>query len=112
MQTNIPMNAPVPVRRKAGVRERKALFYGLLFTAPAVIGFILFTAGPMIASFVLSLTDYNVFKESVSFIGFDNYARLFSGQDESFYRSLGVTFYSSCCGCQPASSFPSLSPCC
>ena len=42
---------------------RKGMFYGLLFTAPAILGFIIFTLGPMIASLVLSLTDYNVFKE-------------------------------------------------
>ncbi|MRN52148.1 carbohydrate ABC transporter permease [Paenibacillus monticola] len=72
---------------------RKGLFYGLLFTAPAILGFIIFTLGPMIASLVLSLTDYNVFKDQTSFIGFDNYSRMFSGEDELFYKSLGVTFY-------------------
>ena len=72
---------------------RKGLFYGLLFTSPAILGFILFTLGPMIASLALSLTDYNVFKDHTAFIGFDHYARLFSGEDELFYPSLGVTFY-------------------
>ncbi len=72
---------------------RRGLWYGLLFTAPAILGFVIFTLGPMIASLALSLTDYNVFKEQTSFIGFDNYAKLFSGEDELFYKSLGVTFY-------------------
>ncbi|CAM4496979.1 multiple sugar transport system permease protein [Paenibacillus endophyticus] len=72
---------------------RKGLFYGLLFTSPAIIGFIIFTLGPMIASMVLSFTDYSVFKDQTSFIGFDNYKTLFSGEDEFFYKSLGVTFY-------------------
>jgi ABC-type sugar transport systems, permease components len=72
---------------------RRGLWYGLLFTAPAILGFIIFTLGPMIASLALSLTDYNVFKEQTSFIGFDNYTRLFSGEDDLFYKSLGVTFY-------------------
>ncbi|WP_020620471.1 carbohydrate ABC transporter permease [Paenibacillus daejeonensis] len=72
---------------------RKGLFYGLLFTSPAILGFLLFTLGPMIASLVLSLTDYNVFKAQTSFVGLDNYVRLFGGEDELFYRSLGVTFY-------------------
>jgi len=79
---------------KAGrSRERKALFYGLLFTLPATLGFLIFTAGPMIASLLLSLTDYNVFKDTTRFIGFDHYARLFSGADEFFTKSLLVTFY-------------------
>jgi len=72
---------------------KKGLFYGLLFTSPAILGFLLFTLGPMIASLVLSLTDYNVFKEQVAFTGFDNYIRLFSGEDDLFYKSLGATFY-------------------
>ncbi|GIO38940.1 spermidine/putrescine ABC transporter permease [Paenibacillus antibioticophila] len=72
---------------------RKGLWYGLLFTAPAILGFVIFTLGPMIASLVLSLTDFNVFKDQTSFVGFSNYARLFSGEDELFYQSLGVTFY-------------------
>jgi multiple sugar transport system permease protein len=74
-------------------RERKAILYGLLFTLPAVLGFVLFTAGPMIASFVLSLTDYSVFKDKVNFIGLNNYLRMFSGEDAFFYKSLWVTFY-------------------
>ncbi|MDI4645051.1 carbohydrate ABC transporter permease [Cohnella hashimotonis] len=72
---------------------RKGLFYGLLFTSPAILGFIIFTLGPMIASLVLSLTDYNVFKAQTAFVGIDNYTKLFSGEDELFYKSLGVTFY-------------------
>ncbi|KWX72171.1 sugar ABC transporter permease [Paenibacillus sonchi] len=72
---------------------RKGMFYGLLFTAPAILGFAVFTLGPMIASLVLSLTDYNVFKAHTSFTGLDHYIRLFSGEDELFYQSLGATFY-------------------
>ncbi len=60
---------------------RKGLFYGLLFTSPAILGFIIFTLGPMIASLVLSLTDYNVFKSQTAFVGIDNYTKLFSGED-------------------------------
>ncbi|WP_340025660.1 sugar ABC transporter permease [Paenibacillus sp. FSL K6-1096] len=72
---------------------RKGMFYGLLFTAPAILGFAIFTLGPMIASLVLSLTNYNVFKEQTAFTGLEHYVRLFSGEDELFYKSLGITFY-------------------
>jgi multiple sugar transport system permease protein len=74
-------------------RERKAILYGLLFTLPAILGFVIFTVGPMIASFVLSLTDYSVFKDKINFIGLKNYWRMFSGEDTFFYKSLWVTFY-------------------
>lgn len=80
-------------RKRSTSRERKALFYGILFTAPAILGFLIFTLGPMIASFFLSLTNYNVFKDKTDFIGFDNYAKLITGQDELFYQSIGTTFY-------------------
>ena len=77
-----------PLRKK---RSRKDLFYGLLFAGPAILGFLAFVAGPMAASFVLSLTDYTVFNEP-SFIGFDHYVRMFSGEDPFFYKSLKATF--------------------
>jgi multiple sugar transport system permease protein len=80
-------------RKAVRSRERKAILYGLLFTLPAILGFVLFTAGPMIASFVLSLTDYSVFKDKTNFIGLDNYWRMFSGEDSFFYKSLWVTIY-------------------
>ncbi len=82
-----------PMKPRATGRERKALGYGLLFTAPAVLGFILFTAGPMIASLFLGLTDYSVFKDRTSFVGLDHFIKMFSGQDDFFYKSLSATFY-------------------
>jgi multiple sugar transport system permease protein len=92
MATNTQL-LPVKVKSTVRSRQRKALLYGLLFTLPATLGFILFTAGPMLVSFFLSLTDYNVFKDHTNFIGFQHYVRLFSGEEELFTKSLGVTFY-------------------
>ncbi|SDD33333.1 multiple sugar transport system permease protein [Paenibacillus sp. UNCCL117] len=86
-------NASVAARYSSTKRGRKALIYGLLFTSPAILGFLIFTLGPMIASFYLSLTDYSVFKDMTTFIGLDNYLKLFSGEDELFYQSLATTFY-------------------
>ena len=81
-------------RKRKSARERKALFYGLLFTSPAILGFLIFTLGPMIASFILSLTDYNVFKDKTSV---DRIRQLreavFTGRTSLFYQSLGTTFY-------------------
>lgn len=77
-------------RSGSGGRRRHLLF-GLLFAGPAILGFLIFTAGPMVASLVFSLTDYTVFNQP-SFIGLDNYARMFSGDDPFFYKSLKATF--------------------
>lgn len=47
-----------------------------LFISPWIIGFVALTAGPMIASFALSFTDYDGIGPTSS-VGFDNYRRLF-----------------------------------
>ena len=63
---------------------------GLLYVSPFIVGFILFSALPMIASFVLSLTDFDPREpDEVTFIGLDNYARLLS--DPIVADSLWVT---------------------
>lgn len=59
-----------------GMRRRKALM-GYLFLLPTILGILIFVAGPVLASFTLSLYKWNVFKPP-EFLGFDNYARLFS----------------------------------
>jgi ABC-type sugar transport system permease subunit len=70
--------------------SREAM-WGYVFIGPWLIGLILLTAGPMIASFVLSLTDFDlVHPEAVKFVGLDNYIRMTS--DPNVTKSLVVTF--------------------
>ena len=65
--------------------------YGYLFIGPWLIGLVLFTAGPMIASFVMSLTDFNLVRpEATKFIGLDNYVRMAS--DPTVAQSFIATF--------------------
>ena len=64
-------------RRSSARRERLEAAWGFVFVAPWLIGLALFTAGPMIASLVMSLTDFDlVHPEAVEFVGVDNYVRL------------------------------------
>jgi multiple sugar transport system permease protein len=63
---------------------------GYAFIAPWLIGFILFTAGPFLASIYFSFTRYNVVTAPV-WVGMANYEALFQ-QDPLFWKSLGVTF--------------------
>lgn len=63
---------------------------GYLFLAPWVIGFLVFTVGPMLASGYLSLTKYSAFSPA-KWIGFENYQKIF--QDDLFYTSLSNTAY-------------------
>jgi multiple sugar transport system permease protein len=46
--------------------------WGYIFLLPWIIGFVVFTAGPMLASFYLSFTKYNVIR-APQFIGLQNY---------------------------------------
>jgi multiple sugar transport system permease protein len=65
---------------------------GILFALPAILGLILFTIGPMIYSFYISLTNFSG-SNKPHFIGFANYVKMFSGADQYFYKSLAVTAY-------------------
>ena len=63
---------------------------GYLFIMPVVLGLIIWTFGPMIASLYISFTEYNILK-SPEFIGFRNYADMFSRPPLRVLHSLGVT---------------------
>lgn len=64
--------------------------WGLLMATPAILGFVIFTAGPMLASLGFSLTDWQIGGEP-SFVGAGNYAAL--AGDELFWKSLSATTY-------------------
>jgi multiple sugar transport system permease protein len=68
---------------------RQETLWGYIFISPWILGFIVFTLGPMIASLVLSLTQYNITTPPV-FIGLANYIKLFTA-DYRFWHSLGIT---------------------
>lgn len=82
---------------KSAVRRsrfnRSETITGWLFTLPAILGFLLLTVLPMLVSFMLSLTDYSVFKSEINFIGFDNYKTMFGATDLYFWDSLKATAY-------------------
>ncbi|MBF8189326.1 sugar ABC transporter permease [Nonomuraea sp. K274] len=61
----------------------------LLFISPWILGFLIFTAWPVINSAYLSLTDYDVINDP-SFVGFDNYVTLF--EDPKVGLALWNTF--------------------
>jgi multiple sugar transport system permease protein len=62
---------------------------GYLFISPVVLGLLIWTFGPMIASAYFSLTDYKVLKPP-TFIGIDNYVELLT-RDRQFLNSMFVT---------------------
>jgi multiple sugar transport system permease protein len=71
------------------MRGREAItFY--LFVTPWIIGFVLFTIGPIIASLGLSFTDYDIMLPP-ALVGIGNYREIFA--DPLFYTSLYNTIY-------------------
>jgi multiple sugar transport system permease protein len=77
-------------RRSARNRRRwRDAWVAYAFIAPWIIGFLIFTAGPIIASFGLSFFKWKMISPP-KYIGLDNYIKLFTN-DEWFRISLGVT---------------------
>ncbi|MFN3729530.1 MAG: carbohydrate ABC transporter permease [Fimbriimonadaceae bacterium] len=67
---------------------RKPSFWGYLFISPWLIGFLVFTAGPMLTSLFLSFHIYDLHR--MEYVGTENYVRLFT-VDPVFWKSLRVT---------------------
>ena len=73
-----------------GSLGRRENIWGLLFLSPWMIGFVLFFAGPMLASLGASFTDLIlVHPDQTHFIGLDNWQRLLT--DQLVRKSLLVT---------------------
>jgi len=83
--------APGPLlraRRWAAGFGRRETWAAFAFLSPWLFGFAVFTAGPMVASAVLSFTDYSVIQATHN-VGFDNYRELF--HDPKVRTALRVT---------------------
>lgn len=87
-----PSTQPIKVKEKQSPLRKKESIAGYLFTLPAILGLILWTIGPIIASLILSFTDYKVIASSISWVGLDNYLTIFT-EDLYFKQSVIVTFY-------------------
>lgn len=71
--------------RRWVLRENTA---GWLFVLPWIIGFILFTGGPILAAFAISFTQWDVVNDPI-WIGLDNYRRMLD--DPQALQALKVT---------------------
>ena len=64
--------------------------WGYLFLSPWLLGFLLFTLLPILATLVFSMTDYSpVNAEATTFVGFSNFATMLT--DDKMWISLWVT---------------------
>ncbi|MFD7295751.1 carbohydrate ABC transporter permease [Streptomyces sp. NPDC059897] len=80
------VNVVRPVAQKR--RGRRDNLAGYLFMSPWLAGFLLLTAGPMIASLYYAFTDYNLFA-APKWIGLDNFTAMFD--DPRWQKSVQVT---------------------
>jgi multiple sugar transport system permease protein len=71
-------------------RARREALKGYLFIAPAVLGFLIWVAGPMLFSAWLSLTEWDLLRPP-KFVGLSNYQAMF--KDQLFWKALSVTAY-------------------
>jgi multiple sugar transport system permease protein len=67
---------------------RRPAFWGFLFITPWLVGYLVFTVGPMLGSLGLSFCSYDLAR--LKFVGTANYERLFT-RDPLFWKSLWNT---------------------
>lgn len=97
--TELAVNAPAPptggsqdprpksTKKRYRSDERPGLAYA--FLSPWILGALLLTIGPMLASLYLSFTNYDLFT-TPKWIGLDNYRRMFF-EDDRYLSSVWVT---------------------
>ena len=92
MQAHPPVGSAIvsdtlPAQRPIRRWTRES-FHAYVFMLPAILGLLLFTLGPAIASLWLSFTEYNILTPP-EWIGLANYAEMFQAQ--LFWQALRVS---------------------
>jgi multiple sugar transport system permease protein len=80
---------PIPTPRSGG-RLGRDTWWAWLFLAPTILGLAVLSAGPIIASFGISLTDWDLLSQA-EFVGLDNFATLVG--DDRFLLALRNTAF-------------------
>lgn len=83
------------IKKKQTIDLKTTSTAAYLFLAPALSAIFIFFFIPVIAAFIISFTDFDIYTlgnfSTLRFIGFDNYIKLF--KDDLFWTALGNTFY-------------------
>ncbi len=77
------------VRRPSRMVIRRNV-WGYIFISPAILGFLLWTLGPMLVSLGLGFTQWDMLG-TPRWIGLENYRRMLTGTDYQFWQSVKVT---------------------
>ena len=79
-----------PQKKWLTMGRREAMFF-YLFVSPWIIGLVVFTAGPILASLYLSFNDYAIIAPP-QWTGIANFRKAFT-EDHLFWKSMGNTAY-------------------
>jgi multiple sugar transport system permease protein len=74
--------------KRKGWRERREAVHAYVFMSPVILGLLIFTLGPIIASLFLSFSNYNLLNDP-KWIGVDNYVKMYG--ERLFWQSLRVS---------------------
>jgi multiple sugar transport system permease protein len=86
--TPTPAAATPPPKERLSPRARREARTFYFTVSPWIIGFLVFTLGPLVFSLYVSFTRWNILTPP-EFIGIDNYTRMFN--DPDFWQALKVT---------------------
>lgn len=81
-------SATITHRQKRGWRARREAINAYVFMSPVILGLLIFTLGPIVASLFLSFTNYNLLNDP-KWIGVDNYVKMYG--ERLFWQSLRVS---------------------
>jgi ABC-type sugar transport system permease subunit/ABC-type glycerol-3-phosphate transport system substrate-binding protein len=79
-------------RLKLGRLERHEAKWAYIFVAPWIIGFVVLTLGPMMASLFFSFTQWDVLNEA-RWVGIKNYADMAGADSPSVLKAIGNAAY-------------------
>lgn len=92
-----PAQAPSASNKSRPAKRRKSSYrhdnlMGYLFISPWLIAFFAFTLIPIVASFLLAFTNYDVLNPSWKWVGLQNFERMFT-RDPRYIKALQATFF-------------------
>ena len=82
--------------RLLGSYERRHKIIGLAFAVPVIVFLLAFVLYPVLYNVWLSFTDASLIKKTSSFVGIDNYIKIFSNKlfPKYFWNTMRWTFFS------------------
>ena len=90
MTRNKPVRSPAADAAGLRRRRKKLIIAPFMLLIPWFIGLAVFRAYPLVRSFYLSLTHFHIMDPTPTFIGFENYVRIFT-RDTIFVASTMAT---------------------